>query len=263
MVKFLKFGAVISRGLLEPPSFARIKSLGFDGVEVFLWQLKADEKDAVVRRLRDLSRDYGLRISDIGGGPSLVDMGIQAKAEESIERGREFLSIARSLDSPISLMPSFRAPPEVKREEILERAAQNLRKLDRFAQMEEVDIVIEPLNRYETNLLRTMEETVKFIEGLGTERVRLMADLYHMNIEEASLPFALRRTGGLLDHVHVSENHGGLPGTGTIPYGEVFRILKSMGYKGFVSIEFHGYQGDIFEGYGKALSYLRLLDAIL
>jgi len=263
LVNSLKYGAVISRRLLEPPSFARMKSLGFDGVEVFLWQLKAEEKDAMVRKLRDLSMDYGLPISDIGGGPSLVDMGLPDRAEESIERGREFLSIARSLNSPISLMPSFRAPPEVRREEVLERAAQNLKKLDRFAQMEEVDIVIEPLNRYETNLLKTMEETVRFIEGLGTERVRLMADLYHMNIEEGSIPFALRRTGGLLDHVHVSENHGGLPGTGTIPYPEVFRILKAMGYKGFLSIEFHGYEGDLFEGYGKALSYLRLLDGIL
>lgn len=259
----MRFGAVVSSRLLESPSFARMKSLGFEGVEVFLWQLKAEEKGSVVGKLRELSRDYGLKISDIAGGPSLVDVGLPTKADESIERGREFLSIARSIDSPISLMPSFRAPPEAKREEVLERAAESLRKLDRFAQIEEVDIVIEPLNRYETNLLKTMEETVKFIEGLGAERVRLMADVYHMSIEEASIPFALRRTGGLLAHVHVSENHGGLPGTGTVPYAEVLRVLKAMGYRGFLSIEFHGYQGDLFEGYGKALSYLRLIDGML
>lgn len=259
----MKFAAVVSSRLLEPHTFARMKALGFEGVEVFLWQLKPEEREGAVRRLKELSGDYGLRVSDIAGGPSLVDVGLSSKAEEALERGREFIEIARALQSPISLMPSFRAPPEAKCEEVLATAAANLRKLDRFAQMAEVDIVIEPLNRYETNLLKTMEETVGFIGGLGAERVRLMADVYHMNIEEASVPLALRRTAGLLAHVHVSENHGGLPGTGTIPYAEVFRTLKAMGYQGFLSIEFHGYQGDLLEGYGRALSYLRLLDQLL
>lgn len=273
MVFLLKYAAVVSGRRLEPglphgerlesSTFERMKALGFDGAEVFLWGLQPEEKGDTIKKLRELSRDYGLLIPDICGGPYVVDIGLPSSAEKALERGRMFLEIAQSIESPIILMPSSPGHCPERRDKVLATAAENLGKLDRFAQKAGVDIVLEPLNRNETNLLRTIGETVEFIEGLGTERVRLMADLYHLNNVEASIPFALRRAVELLAHIHVSENHGGLPGTGTIPYAEVFRTLKAIGYKGFLSIEFHGYEGELMEGNRKALSYLKLLEQLL
>jgi len=253
----IKLGVVLGTTLLDEEVFRRVKAFGFNGVEVFAWRLSKDEREKMVKTLVKLTKDHALKVSDIGGGPSLVDLGLPTESEKSLALAKDFLEIAHKVDTPISLIPSFRAPPEAKKEDVLANAGFSLKKLDKAAQDLGVYLTIEPLNRYETNLLALMDQTVGYIDDLGTERVKLMADLYHMSIEETSLPDALRSAAKHLVHMHVSENHGGLPGTGTIPYGAVFRTLKNLRYEGFMSIEFHKNMGNVVEAYGKALPYLK------
>ncbi len=259
----IRFAGVVGLDLIAKEPLGRIKREGFDGVEVFLWRLSREQREKATGNLVKLTRELGLPVSDIGGGPSLVDLGLPQESEKAIALGEDFLNLAHEVGTKISLVPSFRAPPEAKRDEVLSQAGESLKKLDRTARNLGVYLTIEPLNRYETNLLASMAGTAEYIDGLRTEMVRLMADLYHMSIEEASTPEALRTASKHLVHMHVSENHGGYPGTGTINYGEVFRVLKAVGYDGFMSIEWHRAMEDTIEAYGKALPFLKALSSVV
>jgi len=259
----IRFAGVVGTDLIKREPLERMRRQGFDGVEVFLWRLSREQREKAVDSLAHLTRELGLAVSDIGGGPSLVDLGLPEESEKALALGEEFLNVAHSVGTRVSLVPSFRAPPGAKKEEVLARAGESLKKLDQAAKKLGVYLTIEPLNRYETNLLASMADTVAYIDGLGTEMVRLMADLYHMSIEEASTPSALWTASKHLVHMHVSENHGGYPGTGTINYGEVFRVLKEVNYDGFMSIEWHKAMGDAVEAYGRALPYLKALYTVI
>lgn len=258
-----RFGAVVGTNLIAREPLSKITQAGFDGVEVFLWRLGKEERDKATRDLVMLTKELGLAVSDIGGGPSLVDLGLPQECEKALALGEEFLNLAANVGAEISLVPSFRAPPESSREQVLSRAAESLRKLDGAARNAGVWLTIEPLNRYETNLLASIAGTVRYIDDLGTEMVRLMADLYHMSIEEGSTPGALRTASKRLVHMHVSESHGGFPGTGTVSYGEVFRFLKEVNYSGFMSIEWHRAMDDPVEAYVRALPFLKALNSVI
>ncbi|MEM3046762.1 MAG: sugar phosphate isomerase/epimerase family protein [Candidatus Bathyarchaeia archaeon] len=259
----IRFAGVVGTDLIKRKPLEKMRRQGFDGVEVFLWRLSREQREKAADSVIHLTKELGLAVSDVGGGPSLVDLGLPEESERALALGEEFLNVAHSVGAKVSLVPSFRAPPGAEREKVLTRAGESLKKLDKAARNLGVYLTIEPLNRYETNLLASMAGTVEYIDALGTEMVRLMADLYHMSIEEASTPAALRTASKHLVHMHVSESHGGYPGTGTVNYGEVFRVLKEVKYDGFMSIEWHKAVGDQVEAYGKALPYLKALYAVI
>ncbi len=98
-------------------------------------------------------------------------------------------------------------------------------------------MVIEPLNRYETNFLNTVEETVAFIDSLGCENVGILADTFHMNIEEPNIPQAIAQAGALLWHFHIADSNRWAPGFGHLDFQPIFEELETQEYQGFVSAE--------------------------
>jgi sugar phosphate isomerase/epimerase len=100
-----------------------------------------------------------------------------------------------------------------------------------------VPMLYEPLNRYETNVCNTLAEGVELLNSLATRNVKLLADLYHMNIEEADLPAALRSAGGAVGHVHLADSNRRPAGCGHTSFGAIAVALRSIGYDGYVSAE--------------------------
>jgi D-psicose/D-tagatose/L-ribulose 3-epimerase len=98
-------------------------------------------------------------------------------------------------------------------------------------------LALEPLNRYETDLVNTAEQGLELCDEIGAGNVGLLLDTYHLNIEEKSVGDALRLAGERLIHVHACENDRGTPGTGHVPWGEVFGALRDIGYDRQVVIE--------------------------
>jgi sugar phosphate isomerase/epimerase len=110
-------------------------------------------------------------------------------------------------------------------------------KLDETATDLGVTLLYEPLNRYETNLINTLEEGVQFLKGLATQNVKLLADLYHMNIEETNLADALRAAGKYVGHIHFADSNRKAAGLGHTDFVPIVGALREIGYEGYLSAE--------------------------
>src|SRR6185437_13944979 len=98
-------------------------------------------------------------------------------------------------------------------------------------------LLFEPLNRYESNLVNTVADGVALLQSLKTKNVKLLCDLFHMNIEEAGIADALRAAGHLLGHVHLADSNRRAMGFGHTDMAPVARALRDIGYGGYVSGE--------------------------
>jgi D-psicose/D-tagatose/L-ribulose 3-epimerase len=93
------------------------------------------------------------------------------------------------------------------------------------------------LNRFETDLVNTIEQAVDLCDRIGRNNVGLLVDTFHMNIEEKNIGEALIAAGPRVFHVQVSENDRGTPGSGHVPWDDVFDALDRIGYTGSIVIE--------------------------
>lgn len=100
-----------------------------------------------------------------------------------------------------------------------------------------VNLVLEPINRYETDLTPTAEEGLAFLGNLGAGNIGLLLDTYHMNIEEADICQGFRQAGSSLHHVHAADSNRCYPGAGHIDFPAVVATLQAMGYSGYLSAE--------------------------
>jgi D-psicose/D-tagatose/L-ribulose 3-epimerase len=119
----------------------------------------------------------------------------------------------------------------------LDRIAASLKELAIFAEDHRVKLALEPVSRYETYLLNTVEQGLAMVDRIGEANVGLLLDTYHMNIEEKDFYRAIVTAGDRLFHLHASENDRGIPGTGLVRWGCVFRALRDIDYEGGLSIE--------------------------
>ena len=94
---------------------------------------------------------------------------------------------------------------------------------------------LEVVNRFETNILNTSEEAVRFCNEVDHMRAKILLDTFHMNIEEDSIADAIRHAGSLLGHMHVGEGNRKVPGKGHLPWVEIGKALNDIGHdKGVV-----------------------------
>jgi sugar phosphate isomerase/epimerase len=129
-----------------------------------------------------------------------------------------------------------RAEGQVSRSEALNLLGESLVQLADHARPLGVTLLYEHLNRYETNLLNRVEDVVPFVRSAG-ENIKILADLFHMNIEEASIPEALLLGGDRIGHVHLADSNRRAAGFGHTDFPPIFAALKKMNYEGYVSAE--------------------------
>ena len=137
------------------------------------------------------------------------------------------------------LVPTFRTQPgRDGRDAELERAAQTIGGAIDDAAAAGVVIALEALNRYETHLLRTLDDAQRLRRLIDSPSVQLMADVFHMNIEEDSIPAALRAHAEHIVHVHLADSQRREPGSGHLDFDAVFEALGDNGYTGPLAMEF-------------------------
>jgi D-psicose/D-tagatose/L-ribulose 3-epimerase len=107
-----------------------------------------------------------------------------------------------------------------------------------------MQLSIEPVNRAETFFLRTAEAAAQLCESVGDSHIGVTIDTFHANIEERSVPDAIRSLGRHLRHIHASENDRGPLGRGHVPFDEIVSTLREVDYQGYVMIEGFGYTAD-------------------
>lgn len=223
-----------------PGACRSAKALGFDAVEVFPPAPDAVEP-AVLRKLLD---DNGLALAAVGTGAGWVkqklhlclpDAAARAKARAYI---RAIIDFAGPFGAP-AIIGSMqgRHGDEVDQPTAMKLLAEALEALGEHARQYKVPLIFEPINRYETNLINTIEAGLKLVQPLATKNVLLLADLFHMNIEEVDSAAALRAGGKFIGHVHFVDSNRRPAGLGHIDYRPIVEALRSIGYDRFASAE--------------------------
>lgn len=117
------------------------------------------------------------------------------------------------------------------------RAVAGVQELAAIAQTKGINLALEPLNRFETDMLNIVEQGLKFIDETGMGNVGLHLDSFHMHLEEKDSAAAIRRAGKKVFHFHACENDRGVPGTGQVRWAEIADALRDIEYQGPVVIE--------------------------
>jgi sugar phosphate isomerase/epimerase len=218
----------------------RAKEYGFDAVEVF--PPEPDAIDPAV--LRSLLDECGLSLAAVGTGAGWVKHKLTLTSPDESIRGKALGFI----ESVMDFAAQFQAPAiigsmqgrsgdGVDRQTALRYLGNALFKLDEHAIALGVPLLYEPLNRYETNLINTLADGAQMLRGVATRNVKLLADLYHMNIEEANLADTLRAAGPAVGHIHFADSNRRAAGLGHTDFSPIITALRSMGYEGYLSAE--------------------------
>lgn len=147
--------------------------------------------------------------------------------------------LAGPLFAPIGYLPKHRPKPDE-----WAWAVETFQSLRDVLNDHDVVLAIEPVNRSETFFLRTAAEANHLCESIGNPRIGITIDTFHANIEERSIPEAIRSLGLQIKHIHASENDRGPLGRGHVPFREIVSALKTIGFEGYLMIEGFGYSCD-------------------
>ncbi|WP_210485417.1 sugar phosphate isomerase/epimerase family protein [Microvirga antarctica] len=228
------------------PLFETMRKLGFDFVELLVPE--AGELDLPVAR-RALS-DAGLSV--VLAARVNLERNLSSADPRWHQAGIDYLryaiDTAKALGASIvggpltgnPLVFAGRAPQPVSEAERLdrkERCVVGLQAAGRHAQQAGITLAVEPLNRFESDVLCTTQQAVELLDAVGHPSVQLMLDTFHMHMEEASIPEAIRLGGKRLVHFQANENHRGFPGTGSTDWVAVGRALHDIAYDGPISLE--------------------------
>ncbi|NJO38676.1 MAG: sugar phosphate isomerase/epimerase, partial [Rhizobiales bacterium] len=216
----------------------RAAAAGYGYLEIPLIDPKAINVRATTKALRKAGikpvTSLGLsHATDISSGdPEVVSRG------ETLLN--EALSVARDLGSTMlsGVLYSALGKYHVAASHIGRwNCVQVLRRLAEKAKASDMTLGIEPVNRYESNLVNTGENALNLIKAIGADNMVVHLDSYHMNIEEGAPGPLIERLGDRLGYVHVNESHRGYLGTGSIDFDALFRALVDHRYKGVITFE--------------------------
>ena len=239
LVPEARHGPFVFHEALEA-AFAKASAHGFHGVEIF--PTHADDLDGL--QLRDLLRQYGLELAAVGTGAGWLRRQLTLTSSDPHLRmqARDFIGaiidFAGGFGAP-AIIGSMqgRVADGIPREQALAWLREELDQLGPRAHALGVPLLYEPLNRYETNLFNTVGDVLPFLQTLRTRNVRLLCDLFHMNIEEQDMASALRLAGHHLGHVHLADSNRWAMGMGHTSMAAIAKALNESGYDGFVSAE--------------------------
>ena len=231
------FSALAYKGHWEE-NVSKTAAMGYDGVELAV----RDPRLLDMSRLKSVIARYNLAVPAIGTGQAFgeeglsftdPDAGVRRKA---VERVLLHVALAHHLGSVVivGLVRGKRNPAvdAARVEEWLIDALRECASADGS-----VRLAVEPINRYETDLINTVASGLDLADKVGKENVGLLLDTFHMNIEERSLTESIFAAKDRLFHFHVADSNRWYPGSGHVDFQAVVDALRRAGYRGFVSAE--------------------------
>ena len=247
-------------GATLPERLAWLERVGIEGIE-----LEDRSLDLPPNELRAMFADSPVAAANLPGSVALLDPDPNERAAAK-ELTRRRLHLAGELGAVgVLVVPQFGSAPVLPDLSPYRSAVELERELF-VLQLQElapagaetgVPIFLEPLNRYEQHLVNRLEQGVAFAEQVGPE-VKIMADFFHMNIEEADTAASILAAGGHIVHVHVADNNRLQPGKGQLDFRPGFAALKEIGYDGYLGIEC-GISGPYEEALAESAGLLREL----
>lgn len=219
----------------------KVKAIGFDILEVSCETPTLIDVHEVGR----ITRDNGLEAIVCGAwGPNRDIAHVDPKrVQASKDYIRWLIDAAAELGSPTVCGPMYSGvgkahlDDEFARRAEWQRSVEGVREMALVAADKGVRLALEPLNRFETDMINIVDQGLDFIDDVGKSNVGLHLDTFHMHLEERSSGAAIRKASDRIFHFHACENDRGVPGTGQVHWQEVASALKEVRYPGPVVIE--------------------------
>ena len=217
----------------------KVKELGFDILEISCGAFKKDyTTDEQLLRIGEYAKEKGI-ILTAGYGPQ-KDENLaspdEAVQKNAIEFFKETLRKLHLMEIHIlggglySYWPvDFNS--DINKERDFETSVKNMKLIAKYAEEYDITLGMEVLNRFEGYLINTCDECLRYVDAVGNNRVGVMLDTFHMNIEEDNIGDAIRKAGDKLVHFHMGERNRKVPGKGTMPWAEIGQALRDINYQ--------------------------------
>lgn len=217
--------------------------MGYDAVEIHVNDPYSLDTESILKTCEE----SGISVSTLGTGMGFVkdrlsftdtDSFIRGKA---VERINDHIAVAKKIGAMVIIGSMRGIIPDLNDYEKYEGyAIECTKKVMECAAKNEVVLVMEAINRYETNFINTVEEGMEFLNKVTSSPspyIKLHLDTFHMNIEEADLCKSIEMAGAVLGHFHFADSNRWAPGCGHIDFKRVMNSLKKIKYSGYISFE--------------------------
>lgn len=222
------------------PLLEKCKNMGFDAVEI----IPFDPDGFPAAKVKAAAADLGLTINTGYGMPieyNIISPEPQVR-RTGIDFSKRLIDLSNEAGARVFGGMIYCGwgylTGKMRTEEEWKWAVEGYQEIACYAK-DQSDLVlgIEPVNRFESHFINTAADAVKFIQAVGMPNVKVHLDTFHMIREEDNMVKAVEETGSHIGYVHACENQRGIPGTGMIPWVDMFRAFKKVGYDGCVTIE--------------------------
>ena len=235
-----QFQAATFKGDLET-NLRRIADLGYDGVELAIRDPRLVARQALGR----LVQTCGLSVSAIGTGQAWGEEGLSFTDPDpeirraAIERIKSHVPLAADLGAVVIIgLIRGVVRPGVEAAQAMDWLVAALGECSAAAHRAGIRLALEPINRYETTLVNSVDQGLALIQKAGAENLGLLLDTFHMNIEEPDILASIQACGERITHFHVADSNRWYPGAGHLDFEAMLSALQATGYRGWVSGEF-------------------------
>ncbi len=219
-----------------------LKPLDYDGVELSL--LEPEKID--VKKIDEIKDSYEMEIPALGTGNTFIRFGYslghidESMRRKAIERVEKYVEFAREVQSKVIIgliRGRYSFESSQKKEKI--NIKSSLKECCRLAENNNVELLFEPINRFEIDSYNTISESVELIKEIGSNNLRLLVDSYHIYLEEdpGFIWEYLEEIAHYVSHIHLADCTRRAPSTGHFDFRIFLNIFKNAGYNGFASIE--------------------------
>ena len=234
-----EFSALAFKEDLEK-NIRKISRFGFDGVELAVKDPGYLDKEKIIQWIKDCN----LEVPAIGTGQAWGEEGLSLSDPNEIIRKMAVERIIEQIDFAshfnaqviIGLIRGI-VKAGVTKEEAEEWTISGLRECAQFARKRNIRLTLEPVNRYESNFINNLQEGIDFIKRVDMPNLGLLADTFHMNIEEVSIYDSLKQAKDYITHIHVADSNRHAPGLGHLDFAKIVLTLREMEYRGYLSAE--------------------------
>jgi D-psicose/D-tagatose/L-ribulose 3-epimerase len=219
----------------------RIREWGFDTIELPVENVSDWDPQRAAKLLDTLGLSATVVLA-MAPGRELV-----AADRTTIDTTRDYMrrvvDVAATVSSPVVAGPAYASVGrtwrmgDAERRDCYEQLRDSIAPVVEHARDAGITIAVEPLNRYETSVINTVDQALEALAGLPAEGCGVGLDVYHMNIEERDVPGAVRRAAGQIAHVQVCANDRGTPGADHLDWPGIVTALDAVGYRGPLVIE--------------------------
>ncbi|MCK4419334.1 sugar phosphate isomerase/epimerase [Candidatus Aerophobetes bacterium] len=218
----------------------KARKFGYDGIELAL----ADPREINVAKIKALIEKYDMELIVISTGRVFSEGHLwfthpeKDVRDKAVQRMKDIIELASQFKANVNVgRVRGDIPKGESREETEERFSSAMIECSDFAASYDVQLLLEPVNRYETNFINSLKEGMEIVRKLNRENIKLMPDTFHMNIEDASIIGSLKEAKDKIGYVHFADSNRWAPGQGHLNFFQIVATLKNIGYDGYLTVE--------------------------